>query len=213
MKKLILFSAILLLKLSSFGQGFQYVGVLPTIPTSTDTISVVAGYVFTSGPCGLVNQNFTMSGNDIYTYHFHCPGMLTVMCPGYDTLPIGVLAAGTYNVTANLFQGTYDSLGNCSMYSQIDAANFQFVVSLGTGVDHITKAKPLVVLNKSNITISNLNAEFLFVLYDVSGKQILSRKVSSAENNFSVSVEAGVYFYSLRTNSTQEFTGKLVIGE
>ena len=103
MKKLLLFSAILLLSVQSFGQGFQYVGISPTQPTESDTVSVIGSYIFTSGPCDLVNQNFTMSGNNITTNHYHCPGMLTVICPGIDTLPIGVLSAGTYNVTARYF--------------------------------------------------------------------------------------------------------------
>ncbi|MBP6531633.1 MAG: T9SS type A sorting domain-containing protein [Bacteroidia bacterium] len=213
MKKLLLFSAILFLSQQSFGQGFQYVGVSPNQPTDADTVSVIASYIFTSGPCAMVNQNFTMTGNNISTNHYHCPGMLTVMCPGIDTLPIGVLVSGTYNVTANLFQGTYDSLGNCSEFLQIDSANFQFVVSLGTSVDQITKAKPIVFLNKENIMISNLNTEYLFVLYDVSGKEVISRKVSSTENNFSISVEAGVYLYSLRADGAQKFTGKLIVNE
>ncbi|MBK7431054.1 MAG: T9SS type A sorting domain-containing protein [Bacteroidetes bacterium] len=211
MKKLLLFSAIFILSQQSFGQGFQYVGVSPNPPTDTDTVSVIGSYVFTSGPCAVVNQNFTMTGNNIITNHYHCPGMLTVMCPGIDTLPIGVLAVGTYNVTANLFQGTYDSLGNCSEFLKIDSADFQFTVSLGTGVDLITKAKPIVFLNKENIRISNLTNEFQFVLYDVSGKEIISKKVSSTENIFSISVEAGVYFYSLQSNGRQEYTGKLVV--
>ena len=199
MKKLILFTAILFLNLQSFGQGFQYVGVNPTIPTDADTVSVVASYVFNSGPCDLVNQNFTITGNNISTFHFHCPGMLTVMCPGTDILPIGVLPAGSYSVTANLFQGTYDSLGNCSQYTQIDVANYNFTVSLGTGINQITKARPIDFLNKENIKISNLIAEYQFILYNVTGKEIVSRKVSSTDNDFSIAVESGVYFYSLFT--------------
>jgi hypothetical protein len=212
MKKLLLFSSILFLSFQSFGQGFQYVGVSPQMPSTSDTVSVIASYVFNSGPCDLVNQNFTMSGNDIYTYHFHCPGMLTVICPGTDVLPIGVLPAGVYNVTANLFQGAYDSLGNCSSYTQIDAANYQFTVSIGTSVNQITKAKPIVILNKENIKISNLISEYQFVLFDVTGKEVLSRKVSATDNDFSISVEAGIYFYSLRVNGMQEFTGKIILG-
>ncbi len=213
MKKLLLFSAILFLSLQSFGQGFQYVGVSPNQPTDTDTVSVIASFIFTSAPCDLVNQNFTMTGNDIFTYHFHCPGMLTVMCPGIDTLPIGVLSAGIYNVTSSLFQGAQDSLGNCLNFTQIDAANYQFTVSLGTNVDQISKARPIVFLNKENIMISNLNTDYQFVLYDVSGKEIISRKVSSTDNNFSISVESGIYFYSLLANGAQKFTGKLIVNE
>lgn len=213
MKKLFLLLTVLFLNLYSIGQGYQYVGVSPTMPTETDTVSVIGSYIFTSAPCDVQYQNFTITGNDIYTYHYHCPGMLTVMCPGIDTLPIGVLPAGIYNVTANLFQGTYDSLGNCSMYTQIDVANYQFTVSTGTGVNQITKAKPVVTLNKANIKISNLIAEYQFVLYDVAGKEIISRKVSSTDNDFSISVESGVYFYSLRANGAQKFTGKLIVNE
>ncbi|MBK9414569.1 MAG: T9SS type A sorting domain-containing protein [Bacteroidetes bacterium] len=168
---------------------------------------------FTSGPRDLVNQNFTMSGNNITTNHYHCPGMLTVICPGIDTLPIGVLSAGTYNVTANLFQGTFDSIGNCAEFIKIDSTDFVFIVSVGTGVDQILKANPTVFLNKETISISNLYSTYEFVLYDVRGKQIISRNVSSTENNFSISVEPGVYFYSLRKEGKQEFTGKLVVGK
>ena len=211
MKKLLLFSAILLLSVQSFGQGFQYVGISPTQPTESDTVSVIGSYIFTSGPCDLVNQNFTMSGNNITTNHYHCPGMLTVICPGIDTLPIGVLSAGTYNVTANLFQGTFDSIGNCAEFIKIDSTDFVFIVSVGTGIDQILKANPTVFLNKETISISNLYSTYEFVLYDVRGKQIISRNVSSTENNFSISVEPGVYFYSLRKEGKQEFTGKLVV--
>ena len=112
-----------------------------------------------------------------------------------------------------LLQGTFDSIGNCAEFIKIDSTDFVFIVSVGTGIDQILKANPTVFLNKETISISNLYSTYEFVLYDVRGKQIISRNVSSTENNFSISVEPGVYFYSLRKEGKQEFTGKLVVGK
>jgi hypothetical protein len=213
MKKLFVLQAILLFSMFSFAQNIQNVEVLPASPTSTDNISISVDYMFTSGPCDLVNQNFTMSGNDIFTFHFHCPGMLTVICYGTDVLPIGQLAPGNYSVFVNMFEGLYDSTGNCNQFNQVDGSTYNFVVSLGTGVDQVKNSKPIVFLNKEVIKISNLNSNYQFVLVDVSGKEVYNQVVTTTENTLPISVEAGVYFYSLRKEGKQEFTGKLVVGK
>ena len=210
MKKLLLPGIILLFSLSSFAQTIQSIDVLPNSPISTDNISITVDYMFTSGPCDLVHQFFSITGNDIYTYHYHCPGMLTVICYGTDVISIGQLAPGNYTANVNLFEGTYDSLGNCNQFVQSDISAHNFVVSLGTGVDQIKNTRPIVFFNKEVIKISNLNTNYQFVLIDVRGKEILSREVSASENIFSISAEAGVYFYSLRKEGMQEFTGKLI---
>ncbi len=212
MKKLFLFQAFLLLSMFSFAQNIQNIEVLPASPSSTDNISVSVDYMFTSGPCDLVHQNFTMSGNDIFTFHYHCPGMLTVICYGTDVLPFGQLAPGNYTVYVNMFEGVYDSTGACNQYTQVDQNTHSFVVSLGTGIDHIKNTTPVVLLYKDVLKISNLNSSYDFVLMDVSGKEIFKQKVSMTENTLSIPVADGVYFYSLRKEGKQEFTGKLVVG-
>jgi hypothetical protein len=212
MKKLLLLKAILLFSVCSFAQNIQNIEILPALPSSTDNISVSVDYMFTSGPCDLVNQNFTLTGNDIYTYHFHCPGMLTVICYGTDVLPIGQLAPGNYTVYVNMFEGIYDSTGTCNDFTQVDGNTHQFVVSLGTGVEQIKNSTPIVFLNKEVLKISNLNSNYDFVLMDVSGKEIFKKEVKSTDNILSISVADGVYFYSLRKEGKQEFTGKLVVG-
>ncbi|MFZ7116768.1 MAG: T9SS type A sorting domain-containing protein [Bacteroidota bacterium] len=213
MKKFLLLPAILLFSLCSFAQNIQNIEVIPASPTSTDNISIAVDYMFTSGPCDPVNQYYTMSGNDIFTFHYHCPGMLTVICYGTDILPIGQLAPGNYMTYVNMFQGDYDSTGNCNVFQQVDGNTFSFVVSLGTGIDQLKNSRPIVFMNSDAIKISNLNSNYQFVLMDVSGKEVLSQEVTTTENNLPLSVEAGVYFYSLRKEGKQEFTGKLVVGK
>lgn len=213
MKKLLLITTILFAGLSAFSQNIQNISVLPASPTSTDNISISVDYMFTSGPCDLVHQNFSITGNDIYTYHFHCPGMLTVICYGTDVIQIGQLAPGNYTANVNMFEGVYDSTGACNQFTQVDLSMHNFVVSLGTGVDQIKNSRPIVFLNKEVVKISNLNTNYQFVLMDVSGKEILSQQVTNAENSLPVAVEAGVYFYSLRKDGKQEFTGKLIVAK
>jgi hypothetical protein len=212
MKKLLLLPALLLFSLSTFAQNIQNIEVLPATPTSTDNISISVDYMFTSGPCDLVNQHFTISGNDIFTYHYHCPGMLTVICYGTDVISIGQLPPGNYNAFVSMFEGVYDSTGACDQFTQVDGSTHPFVVSLGTGVDQIKNSSPIVFMNKDDVKISNLNSNYQFVLMDVSGKVVIKQEVTTTENTIPLSVEAGVYFYSLRKEGKQEFTGKLVVG-
>lgn len=213
MKKLLLITTILFAGLSAFSQNIQNISVLPASPTSTDNISLSVDYMFTSGPCDLVNQNFNISGNDIFTFHFHCPGMLTVICYGTDVISIGQLSPGTYTAYVNMFEGLYDSTGSCNQFNQVDGSTFSFVVSLGTGIDQLKNTRPIVFLNKEVVRISNLNSNYQFVLMDVSGKEIISQEVTASENSLPAAVEPGVYFYSLRKDGKQEFTGKLIVAK
>ncbi len=211
MKKLFIFLVISAFSLLTNAQSIQSVDISPVSPTTNDVVTINVHYVFTSGPCDLFQQNVTIIGNSIYTEHFHCPGMLTVICTGTDNLQVGVLPPGNYSVFANLFTGTFDSLGVCFQFSQTDQMAFQFSVALGTGVEQLNSSKPILFIENDFLKISNLNGEYQFILYDVAGKIILSKIVTGYENSLALPVDAGIYFYALQNENAKVFTGKLII--
>ena len=213
MKKTTLFIALVLSASTSFSQTILGINVLPPSPTTNDDVAIIVTSTFTSGGCDLQYQNFNIVGNTISTYQLHCPGMLTVICTSIDTIHIGQFAVGNYFVESNLFAGGYDSLGHCSSYSQTDQSAIQFSVSLESGINENNQSAPKIFINSEKIKISNLTGNFNFVLYDISGKEIMSRQVSSKENDFSISVDAGMYFYSIRKEGMNGYTGKLLVSE
>ena len=211
MKKFLLLQSMLIISAVCFGQTIQNITFSPTPRTDVDEVFVTVSSVFPSGSCNLEYQNFTVLGSAVDIYQFHCLGPLAVICYNVDSISVGVLPAGTYTATVNLMVGTFDGSGNCVNYTQTDQEIQTFDVAFSTNINENNMINPVVTVSKDQVSIGNLKGEFDFVVYDVAGKEIMNRKVSSTENTFSISAETGMYFYSLIKDGKKQFAGKILI--
>jgi hypothetical protein len=101
--KTICFLLFLFITFNVLSQGsINGLQILPSNPATHHQLKVVATTAFNSGPCGMISSQYTVSGNTINVSVSHTLGMLTVICPSSDTIPIGQFAAGTYTLYYNL---------------------------------------------------------------------------------------------------------------
>ena len=151
MKNFLQRSAVLLL-LFCFSSGLfaqlpqiQSLFIIPANPTTFGTVKVVAQTVFSSGDCSLTNSSFSNSNGEIDVYATHTLGMLTYICSSTDTLTIGKLESGNYNLRYHL---------SCIPYpigTDLDSVNFTVQVNLGMdmkeNVNHFTSSKIKININ------------------------------------------------------------------
>jgi len=76
--------------------------ITPATPTVNDFISLHYDASFPSSGCALLTQNVSIIGNNIIVDAQHEQGMITVICNGSETIPIGYLPMGVYTLTLNV---------------------------------------------------------------------------------------------------------------
>ena len=104
MKKITSFLALLFF-LQVNAQTINSVTVFPPNPTTSDNILILAECTFGYGSCNQHTQGYSIAGNSISSWAFHCLGMLTVICTDTDTFSVGMLPVGTYTVNFQLDEG------------------------------------------------------------------------------------------------------------
>jgi hypothetical protein len=111
--------------------------ILPANPATHHQLKVVATTVFNSGPCGRISSQVTTTGNTINVSVSHTLGMLTVMCPSSDTIPIGQFSAGTYTL--------YYHLTTPNSSSIYDTDTLIFSVQNTTGIKTFASSSDIIV--------------------------------------------------------------------
>lgn len=107
----------------AFGQtqGIDSLKIIPENPTSTDEIKVICYATFLTGGCDMVNHSVTFQGNLIILNLEHEPGMLTYICQTVDTVSLGNLSPGDYQLHTNLIiQSTNETVDTDNTFFSID---------------------------------------------------------------------------------------------
>lgn len=86
----------------------QYIfslSVVPSNPSTNDTVTILASCSFPSAGCDEHTQYHFVNGNSIPAGALHCLGFMTVICNHTDTFTISPLAAGNYTFNFQLDAG------------------------------------------------------------------------------------------------------------
>lgn len=202
---------LILFSLTSNAQTILNTTIDPSSPTDNDQIKLYAELAFPSAACNLENISIVKNGNAIFVSLFHCSGMLTVICNITDTVAIGQLTAGTYDLETQLFYGSQNLSGICANYTQVEQTTTMFIVSTQTGIKENAKSTPVISIQSSKLIVANLTTQYDMNVYDVAGKLIATKKVSATDNEMSLNVSGGYYFYELMKDGKKEFAGKIFI--
>lgn len=99
-----LISGLIFFSQQAFGQagGIDSLKITPQNALATDEIKVICYSTFSHGGCGLVTHSVTFQGNQITLNLEYEIGFLTYICNSVDTISLGNLAAGDYQLHANL---------------------------------------------------------------------------------------------------------------
>lgn len=76
--------------------------IIPENPTIADEIKIICYATFPSGSCDLQNHFLTVQGNQITLNLEYNPGAATYICSDVDTVSLGNLDAGDYELDVNL---------------------------------------------------------------------------------------------------------------
>ena len=113
------------------GQTYPYVyslSIYPPNPTENDTVKLIATDIFAVCCYQPVTKSVSFSGNSIKVDAYYCTPtiVLNVISPITDTIVIGLLAPGTYNLNYTLATSV-DSA--CIAFMPNDTASISFIVT------------------------------------------------------------------------------------
>ena len=213
-KYLHLFSALLLLLFLSNSLTAQFASIeklviIPSNPGANDSLSVIGFTMFTSGGCKLKNYSFSGNGDTISILADHTVGILTVICYSADTIPIGKLNAGTYEIIY--------SLAANSVIRDTDTIDFAVRQFVGAEYAVASEKKMEIYPNPATntITISSLGSltgETTVSVFNMGSQLLLYSGFRDREQIVMdvSSLPEGIYSIKIRTK-TGTLSRKLVI--
>lgn len=91
-----------------FGQipAIDSLAIIPENPVAGDEVKVVIYATFPSGSCNLTNHTVDIQNGIIVLDLFYTVGAATYICHSTDTVTIGYLEKGTYQLETNLYVNT-----------------------------------------------------------------------------------------------------------
>ena len=132
MMKRILF-ILYILPFLSLGQSINSISIHPTHPTSNDTIFLVSQFTF-YGNCsaGMINAPINQSGSTITVSPEYCGYGGFTLCYSTDTIVIGILTSGSYQINIEYHQGTVCGGSFDTIIANYDTS---FQVATVTGIE------------------------------------------------------------------------------
>lgn len=177
---------------AQFGQ-ISSVQIIPANPTDADQIKAVVEVMLGSSPCTLDNAVSNINGNTIELSNYYCEGMLAMICSRTDTINIGTLAAGMYNLEVNIASG-------CGPYVSVDSAlSNGFTVSVFSGIAHVEKENIFSFFpNPTNNSIVNLQSNstnpYSIICYNSLGQEVFGINNLTGNQTINLPNENGIYF-------------------
>jgi hypothetical protein len=213
MKKVRLVFLFLLTSLVSPAQNIVSLGTLPANPTATDTIKMVSHLQFSSGGCDLQSATCMINGNAVNVMVKHCTGLLTFICDAFDTVTIGVLPTGTYQLQLDAQQWLYDFSGNCSTYSGTSQQVTSFTVAPATNVQRPDNTS--LSLNWrpeiGKLSVDGVYTTAVLTLYQPQGSVLFNEEIYPGKNIPMDGAENKLLLYSIQFKDGTKRTGKLFL--
>ena len=190
----------------SNAQWINSITLVPSNPTTTSQIKVLAALSFSSGSCDDHTQSNFISGTTIYASALHCLGPLSFICNYTDTFTLGQLAAGNYRFLLNVNEGASPSPCTPGIVPG-PSDSLHFTVSALTILDELKANETKVNYNSFQKTIDlNLtDNHFGLSIQVISADGRLLQSVWRSEKNISLdaaSLKPGLYLIRVIQNST-----------
>lgn len=176
--------------------------IIPTQPTSTDFVQLVAQTVFPSSGCDRTRDTVVINSWEIHVQAFHTLGPLTVICNASDTFSLGQLPAGQYTLIYDLFDDPTTQL--------LDSDTLYFSIQQVSTRQKILQYDNIVVFPNpasSQIIIQPQNEEdkYSFELYSFDGRLITKESNCIGRKELITSdLQKGIYFLAI-----SNITGKV----
>lgn len=203
--KIILKTMIVLIGMTAtqytFGQQGSVIDslkIIPINPTTSDEIELIVYTTFQTGDCDLNTPAITFDGNEISVMLNYTVGDYTAICHSVDTVSIGNLDPGDYDLTAlltvNLLEAIFDS------------------DTIGFAVGNVLSVSGLSVGNEvgvypnpfhTELTIKSSNGvDLRYVeIYSLLGEKVFRKEISSNSPIDASHLPAGLYIAVLTDKS------------
>lgn len=169
-------------------------GAIP-IPLYDTSFAYVNLQVYCNEMISLQNYTVTPSGNSFMIDAFYCYGWLQVIHTTNDSIPLGVLPAGSYTYTVNIYN-SYAPVTNCMAFSTSDqdAGSFN-VLPVTNTIEQAIESNLHFYPNPNNgtITLENSIEISTVTLFTIDGKQVYFTDEINETLTLS-DLAAGVYF-------------------
>jgi hypothetical protein len=186
---------------AQFGQ-ITSIQVIPTNPTDNDQIAVVVEVMLGSSPCNLDNSSFSINSNNIQLNTFYCEGMLATICSRIDTISLGTLTAGSYNLELNLATG-------CPAFVSVDSSlSNGFTVTVFSGISAVQQLENFSVYpNPTNNSLVNIKSGSLqtysITCYNSLGQALFAMNNLRGNQAIHLPKENGIYFIKITDHQNQ----------
>ena len=187
-------------------QGIDSLKIIPENANAGDEIKVVCFSTFPTGGCDLMDYSVTFQGNQITLNLEHEPGMLTYICHSIDTISLGTLNAGDYDLHANLIIQPMDEI--------VDWHTTSFSIDSPLGFDDLTNtANPEVYPNPFDRELQ-IKADAIIESVEISSvsgqKIVLSENTGFNEKIIDLSdLKNGIYLLILTDINGNQYTKRI----
>jgi len=191
-------------------QTIDSLKIIPINPTSNDTIKVICYTTFPYGDCNLGSSSVNIVDSIITIYTSYNIGLYPAFCNSIDTLTIGILNAGTYELTCHL--------SDTAPPTTYDIDTIIFTVQQGSGLQLIDnsgqeiKAYPNPTTTEIYINLkTQLNERHDIDIYSVFGQKIKTIKTDKKKILINISdLTEGVYFIVIISDYDKQWTQKII---
>lgn len=200
----------LLVTHDTFGQQGSVIDsliIIPSTPTVNDEIKLVCYVTFPTGDCLLNILSIDVQENDITVMLNYTVGDYTAICHSVDTLTIGTLSAGSYELTANLTVNLLQVI--------FDTDTISFTVDNTLGISDVS------IRNEFEIYPNPFSGEMTIYaidgadLYSIEIYSLLGNKVFQEEIQQGTSIDVshltnGLYVAILTDSKGHQYEKKIV---
>lgn len=198
-----------LLSQNTFGQihAIDSMKLIPENPTAGDEIKLICYSAFSSGGCELQNYSVSFQGNQITVNMEHEPGFLTYICHSVDTISLGNLSMGDYQLYANLIIQPMDELA--------DTDTLSFSVDNSLRIDEHSNTGNLTIYPNPFDQAFQIKTDAVIEQLEISSvsgqKIILDKTLITLDNMIDVSgLKNGIYLLIATDTKGNKYTKRIL---
>ena len=194
-------------------QTIDSLKIIPTIPNTNDTVKVIGYVTYPNSPCYLINSsiNFIDSTIKLTVSHYDSINVWPAVCNSTDTLSVGVLNNGTYEVNYHLVSDT-------APQTTYDIDTIFFTVQQASGIspvyfsDQIIIVYPNPATNEITLNLKTcLTSSKEIYIYSAFGQKIKTIRTNMNKINIYISnLTEGIYYIKITDGQGKRWTKKLI---
>ena len=175
--------------------GIDSLVLVPVNPTENDTVQVVVYSTFPSSGCDQTDLQFAINNFSIIASATHSLGVLTVLCGSVDTLTLGQLNSGNYELIY--------SASDSATSSVFDTDTLNFTVQQTAVIEKVNESFQFDIYPNPNEGNFNLKIShpiaigfenFKMEFFNILGKKVFSRQLKTGNEQLTPNLSEGIYF-------------------